>query len=168
MYETEWREIDDFPGYSVSDSGLVRNNETEYILCRQRNQAGLVHVGITRERIQYKRSVALLVADAFLPIKPALAFNTPINLDGDRANNHVSNLLWRPRWFAVKYYRQFRLGRAKLTRPIEETRTQERFEDSWDAALTYGLLDTDIFSAVVNHTYVWPTYQHFRVLHRAA
>ncbi len=97
-----WRPIEAFPGYSVSDHGRIRADKSGRILQLNLNQYGLVQVGLMREGVQYHRSVPLLVARAFLepPFEP---FDTPINLDGDRHNNHVDNLVWRPRWFAIRY-----------------------------------------------------------------
>ena len=165
----DWREITEFPGYSVSDCGRVRNDETGRILVIQVNQTGVPNVGLvknpgTPDRTQCKRSVALLVASTFLPLHEQESFDTPINLDGDRLNNHVHNLMWRPRWFAVRYFEQFRSSmRWGFYTPIEDQKG-ERYENSWEAALKNGLLDQDIYIAALNHTYVWPTYQVFRVL----
>lgn len=162
-----WREIRAFPGYSVSDEGRVRNNETGRTMALLKNQNGIVNVGLTKDLVQYKRSVAILVASVFVPKLPQHreAFDTPINLDGDRTNNHVTNIMWRPRWFAVKYFRQFREGyQIGFAMPIEEATTGEQFKSSWDAATKYGLLDREIFVSTINRTYVWPTYQKFRVL----
>lgn len=166
----EWRVVQHFPNYSVSNTGLIRsdiqykNGNTGKILKVAANQRGIVYVGLVHNGVQYKRSLALVVAHAFLMTARPLAFNTPINLDGDRYNNHVDNLLWRPRWFARKYYHQFRQRHARITSPIVELKTEEVFADSWAAALTYGLLDNEIFEAVENKTYVWPTYQRFEIL----
>lgn len=160
----EWRSIESFPGYSVSDEGQVRNEDSGKIMSLLVNQYGVANVSLTRNRVQHKRSVSLLVCQAFHPKRPGEAFNTPINLNGDRLDNHACNLVWRPRWFAVKYFRQFKTEPVGIKRPIEEVDTEERFPTSWDAALKYGLLDLEILLAIVNHTHVWPTYQHFRVL----
>jgi hypothetical protein len=163
--EFEWRSIRDFPGYEVSEAGSVRNMETGRVMSLLVNQRGIVNVGLTRNLKQYKRSVSLLVAESFIPVRPGQNFNTPINLDGDRFNNSVANLMWRPRWFATEYFRQFITGPVGFTRPIQELGTKERFETSWEAALKFGLLDYEILQATMNRTYVWPTYQRFRVIH---
>lgn len=160
----EWREIESFPGYSVSNSGLVRNDDTDRIMRLNANQRGIVNVGLMKNGVQHKRSVALLVAEAFIRVRPNQTFDSPINLDGDRWNCSVQNLMWRPRWFAVKYFQQFVTGPQGFGRPIVERKTGEWFPTSWDAALKYGLLDREIAIAVMNRTYVWPTYQRFRVL----
>lgn len=159
-----WTEIVEFPGYSVSDMGSVRNDENGRLLKINYNQQGIAFVSLQRERRQFRRAVALLVARAFLDPPQPTTFDTPINLDGDRSNNELSNLMWRPRWYAVKYYQQFHQPRSGIIVPIEDVGTKEYFPNSWAAALTYGLLDKEIMFAVLNRTYVWPTYQQFRTV----
>lgn len=163
MVET-WKEIDRFPGYSVSDNGRIRTDKTGRILALNENQYGVVQVGLMRNGVQYHRSVPLLVAKAFLP-KDSEPFDTPINLDGDRHNNHVANLAWRPRWFAIKYNQQFRYP---YERPIEsniiDLKTGEVSENSFECAQRYGLLEQDLVLSIMNRTYVWPTYQEFGIV----
>jgi hypothetical protein len=157
-----WLNIHEFPGYSVSNTGYVRNDDTGRIMTVLVNQRGIAYVGLMKRGVQHKRSVAILVTSAYLP-KPKLeAFDTPINLDGDRLNNHIDNLTIRPRWFATKYFQQFNTPPQGIATPIEEVQTGERFENSWEAATKFGLLDKDILMAVMNETYVWPTFQYFR------
>jgi hypothetical protein len=162
MYE--WREIESFPGYSVSETGFVRNDNTDRVLTRLVNQRGIIYVGLVRRGVQYKRSVSVLVADTYLRAKPGKAFDTPINLDGDRFNNDVSNLTWRPLWFARKYNQQFKVERLSLFGPIQEMDSEEQFESSWSAAVRYGLLDLEVRLATRSRAQVWPTQQHFRKL----
>lgn len=160
-----WREIYSFPEYSVSSFGRVRNNHNGHLMTLLRNQQGVVHVGLTKNRIQHRRSVTLLVATAFLPSPPNESFDTPIHLDGDRSNNYAINLMWRPRWFAIKYFRQFQetwLRGGKYETPIEEVDSKEYFKSSWEAAIMYGLLVYDVYISTIHHTYVWPTNQRFR------
>jgi hypothetical protein len=160
----EWREIESFPGYSVSETGFVRNDNTDRVLTRLVNQRGIVYVGLLCRGVQYKRSISVLVADAFLKVKPGKAFDTPINLDGDRHNNDVNNLTWRPLWFARKYNNQFKNERLSFFGPLEEMDSEEQFESSWTAATKYGLLDLEVRLATRNRAHVWPTHQHFRML----
>lgn len=140
------------------------NDHTGNFMTMMRNQRGILHVGLNRENVQYKRSVTVLVAEAFLPTPPNDAFDTPINLDGDRQHNHYENLLWRPRWFAIKYYRQFINGIRGFEKPIEEVETGEQFETSWEAATRYGLIDLHIKLAILNEQRVWPTRQLYQLL----
>lgn len=161
----DWRRILEFPNYLVSSRGEVVNEDTGRYMTLLLNQRGIVHVGLTKGKIQHKRSVSVLVATAFLPPPPTEAFDTPINLDGERIHNNVENLAWRPRWFARKYFIQFRQTEVpSIVTPIEERKTHECFDTSWDAATTFGLLDREIYIATIQQTYVWPTYQQFRVI----
>lgn len=129
------------------------------------NQSGVVHVSLMKKGVQSKRSVTLLVAEHFLEPPKHDSFVTPINLDGDRYNNVVDNLVWRPRWFAVKYFQQFKTDVVGFPKPIEEMKTHEQFESSWEAATTYGLLDREILLSMMQNNFVWPTFQRFRALY---
>jgi hypothetical protein len=162
--DEEWKPIDRFPDYSVSNYGRVRTNKSERILRLNINQYGLLQVGLMHEGEQRHRSVPLLVAKAFIP-QPSGPFDTPINLDGDRFNNHISNLAWRPRWFAVRYNQQFRYPYENpIDSPIVDLKTGEISQNSMEAAKRYGLLEKDLVLSILNRTYVWPTYQEFGVL----
>jgi len=160
--EEIWKEIENFENYSVSNFGRIRTNWTERILSTYQNQSGLVQVGLMKNGKQYHRSVPLIVAKAFIK-QPSGPFDTPINLDGDRYNNHVNNLIWRPRWFAVKFNQQFREPyENRIEAPIEDLKSGEITENSLECAKRYGLLEQEIVLAILNNTYVWPTYQRFR------
>lgn len=159
-----WKEIPSFPGYSVSDHGQIRNDRTDLILSLSENQQGLSMVGLVRDGKQFHRSVALLVVKAFVE-NTYEAFDTPINLDGNRGNNHVDNLVWRPRWFAVQYNRQFRvIGAYHINQPIRDVETGKVYPTSFLAATEHGLLEIDIVLSIANNTVVWPTHQRFHVV----
>lgn len=160
----KWLPIELFPEYLVSNFGMVRSRLSGRILALNENQSGLVQVGLMRDGIQHHRSVPLLVAKAFVP-ETRGPFDTPINLDGDRYNNHTNNLEWRPRWFAIKYNQQFRYPYDRpILLPIIDLKTKEVSENSSECAKRYGLLEKDLILSILNRTYVWPTYQKFGVL----
>jgi len=157
----EWVPIPHFDGYSVSSWGRIRADKSSRILSLNPNQFGVIQVGMMRDGEQRHRSVPLLVAKAFIP-EPGGAFDTPINLDGDRTNNRVENLLWRPRWFAIKYNQQFKMTHPRrLKRPIVDLKTGEVYSGSEEGAQKFGLLEDDLILSILNRTYVWPTYQEF-------
>ena len=140
--DEHWETIEHFPEYSVSDHGRIRTDKTGRILALNENQFGLLQVGLMRDGEQKHRSVPLLVAKAFIPQSPG-PFDTPINLDGDRHNNHVSNLAWRPRWFAIKYNQQFRYPYENpILAPVVELKTGEVSENSTECAKRYGFART--------------------------
>lgn len=162
--EEEWKPIRDFPGYSVSNFGMVQNDYTGRWLRISLNQYGVPQVGMMQSGIQRHRSLPLLVARTFIK-RTYPAFDTPINLDGNRFNNRVDNLMWRPRWFAVKYNYQFRHPSERyINHPIRDLKTGEISEGSFDCAKRYGLLEDDLIESILQRTYVWPTYQTFEVV----
>lgn len=85
-----WKNINEFPQYSVSDDGRVRNNKTGKILTQNPDTNGYLSVGLCRDGKQTTKRVHRLVAEAFIP--------NPLNLhdinhkDGNKNNNHKLNL----------------------------------------------------------------------------
>lgn len=157
-----WLQIQEFPGYSVSDHGRVRNDFTGRIMALVRNQGGTIHVGMVKDRRQYKRSLPKLVAEAFLPRNTLDHFRTPIHLDGNPENNHYKNLAWRPREFADAFHRQFNRW-PLIGRPIRDVETGERYPDSHSACMKHGLLDKEVLRSVIEGRTVRPTFQTFEL-----
>ena len=93
----EWRDIDGFPGYQVSNTGKVRsyiNNRhgvgsEPHELKQCTNALGYKSVQLGRKN---RRSVHRLVADAYIDNPD----DCPLvrHLDDDPSNNHMSNLAW--------------------------------------------------------------------------
>lgn len=161
----EWVPVQGFPGYSVNPLGQVKKDSNNRLLHIRLNQYGVPYVGLMREWRQCIRSLPKLVASAFLPMPNAI-FDTPINLDGDRTNCSVENLMWRPRWYAIYYTNQFTKERYQhpINAPVRAVETGERFSDSLSAACRYGILEREVVLSILNHTPTWPTYQMFELV----
>jgi hypothetical protein len=159
-----WVRIDGFPKYTISSDGEVRHISSQRSLTPQINQSGVPYVVLMRDWTHCSRALARLVARAYLP-RPSQAFDTPINLDGDRFNCAVENLMWRPRWFAVQYHRQFTdAPAARVEAPLRASESSEVHFSSLEAASRYGLLEHDVVRSVLHGTYVWPTNQQFELV----
>lgn len=159
-----WETIHLFPDYDVSNHGRIRSNKSGWILALNENQFGLLQVGLMRDGVQHHRSVPLLVAKAFLP-EVSGPFDTPINLNGDRHDNHIDNLAWRPRWFAIRYNQQFKHPYENpILSPVVDVGTGTVSPNSFECAKRYGLIEKDLVLSILNRTYVWPTYQQFGLL----
>ncbi len=160
----EWATIDAFPTYEASTLGRIRNSKTDRIMQTKRNQYDVLGVKLMKDGTQFHRSVPLLVAQTFV-YKFNPAFDTPINLDGNRENNAVSNLLWRPRWHAVAYHQQFdEPYEQPILRRIIDRHSGATYENSWQCAVTNGLLEKDIVLSIINRTYAGITFQEFEVV----
>jgi hypothetical protein len=130
------------------------------------NPHGVHYVGLTKGKRQYNKSVAVLVAEAFVP-KPAQdrqgMFNSPIHLNGHKDDLQAHNLMWRPFWFAKQFHLQFKKGPTTAT-PILEIKTDERYSCPLIAAMAFGLLEKDIIASALNRTFAFPTFQEFRFI----
>ena len=166
----EWASLEKqgFPGYEISNDGLIRNERTLRLLKMSANQEGIVRCGLMKrdQGTQATVSVLRLVATMFVPGRSA-TFGTPMQLDGNRANVRADNIVWRPRWFAVAYMRQFaESSEPEYNAKIYDVESDERFANSREAAMKNGLLESVITKSVVNGSPCFPTWQIFaRVSH---
>lgn len=166
----QWKYVADFPGYSVNALGQVRNDSSERLLIQRFNQYDVPYVGLMRDWKQYIRSLPRLVAQAFLPAPPAgYSTPTPVQIDGDRTNCQVDNLVWRPRWYAVLYNNQFK-GEwydHPIQVPIRSLSDGQVYSTSLEAGCQYGLLEREVVLSVIKSIPTWPTYQYFELANMA-
>lgn len=86
-----WKKIDGFDNYSVSNTGLVRNDDTGKLLKPQVTR-GHYYCHPCKNGKWRNMYIHRLVAKAFIPNpenKPQIN-----HIDGNPANNHVDNLEW--------------------------------------------------------------------------
>lgn len=157
MDDEEWALIREFPNYIVSNQGRVMNEATRRVLRNSVNEHGVVKVGLVRCGKQYTRSVKLLVAEAFVDGETE-QFDTPIHLDNDPTNNSAANLVWRPRWFAWKYTRQFEdCGDYLLEGSYLCPQTGERYRSIYEIGTKYGLLFDDVLHHIWFNKFLFPS-----------
>lgn len=166
MEEENWVEIDEFPGYAVSDLGRVINTQSEQLKTQSVNQQGHAHVILMKDGEQYRRGVAQLVARAFLDDPPRTwSTPTPIHLDLDKTNCRADNLMWRPRWFATDYHKMLSWPNQRAYRqPVTCITTEHTFDTVLECCQEYGLLPWHVMDAMVNRTYVWPGHLEFALI----
>lgn len=161
VLEEVWVDIKDADGYLVSTFGEVMNKETEKLIKPQVTPNGIVYVPLYVHGEKVTRSVKVMVAKAFVDGRTKI-FDTAINRDGNKLNNRADNLLWRPRWFAVKYSRQFNKEmEGEKKGPVREMETRTIFKTVRVAGIEYGLLFRDVFSSCRTGAKVFPTKQIF-------
>lgn len=96
---TLWRTVPGYPAYEVSVDGIVRR--CQGFRCRHAHRVlvpfirpnGYAQVILYRDGRRQRFGVHQLVALAFLGPKPSPQHEVA-HLDGQRLNNHVSNLAW--------------------------------------------------------------------------
>jgi hypothetical protein len=155
------RYIDDFPNYVINDRGEIFNATTGRVMVLSPTQNGDLTVGLTRDKHQYRYSVKCLVARAFVEGESEL-FNTPVLLDGNKENLSASNIVWRPRWFAWKYTRQFTVYQNWYSfGPVYDRVTKTQYKSYFEASIANGILCSDIMSSIYNGKLTFPTWQKF-------
>jgi len=133
-----WKPISCFPGYSVSNKGRVKKDDTDQIMVLSHN-GGYARFTVTRH-------VHRLVAEAFLE-KPEDESKCWVDhIDGNRANCDVSNLRWvtpSENAFAFGYEARIknRMKKVKATHLNGETIV---FESRRAAAEYFGCSDSEI------------------------
>ena len=159
----EWVEINGFPRYAVSNRGRVKDLLNHRELAQTIVQQGIPTVGLVDAGLVHRRSVPLLVALHWLPNEDPEHFDTPIQLDGNRLHCDVTNLMWRPRWFAVFYHREKTFLEEQRNIRFTETTDNHIFLSVRHASMYYGVLEKDIFASLDYGDAVYPGGLHFKI-----
>lgn len=155
--EHGWIPLEEFPGYIINPSGEVSNEKNGRTLIRSPIRSGIQTVGFTRDGVQYRRSVAKLIAEIFSEPPMREDFDTVMHLDGDKNNCAASNLTWRPRWFAIRHHQNREAGWYEGERhPFICLETNEVFTSLTEPSIKYGLLEHKILEGLYNQTPVFP------------
>ena len=90
--EEQWKKIEGYDNYKISNKGRVRNTTTKIILEGSVNNCGYVKIGLTKDKKMRLHQLHRLVAQAFVenPEHKELVRH----IDEDNLNNDFSNLYW--------------------------------------------------------------------------
>lgn len=161
---TQWHELEEFHDYAVSDLGEIHNIKSGMPRRTSINQNGIVKISLYQGRELITRSVAVMVADAFCEGKSEF-FNTPIHLDGDRENCRADNLMWRPRWFAVQYHRQFLSPEFHDSDVhLVEINSGREYYSNRQACMELGLYYNDVYRSYIHEGMIPLTREEFRLV----
>lgn len=86
--EEEYKTIADYPNYSISNMGNVRNNKTGRILAKRLNNRGYITAHLPNKMAYVHK----LVAQAFIPNPNN--YSEIDHTDGNKTNNICTNLRW--------------------------------------------------------------------------
>ena len=88
----QWREIENYEDYLISDQGRVYSYYTKKFLKPRKKNSGYFQIGLRKNGVRKFYIIHRLVALAFIyNLENKLTVN---HIDGCKANNHVSNLEW--------------------------------------------------------------------------
>lgn len=153
MIAEEWKPIKEFPIYSVSDLGKIRNEETGNILIGGYDKDGYRQVTLSFDGKQYNRRICRLVAIAFIP--------NPNNLpqvnhkDEDKENDAIYNLEWCTAEYNNTYGQRTNRTRKRIVcvetgRIYEGLRVAERY-----TGISHGSISKACKLGVIAGGYHW-------------
>lgn len=164
--EESWQEIKGFSRYLISDQGRLFNKKSDAIMSPSITNHGHLKISLIRDdSARQTRSVAILVASAFLP-RPDPRCNGVIIKDGILTNVAAYNLAWRPNWFVWKYTRQLKQVPPiyYMNLPIRSVRSNKLYSSVVTASIEEGLLYRDVWVSMYTKKPVYPTRDIFRVM----
>lgn len=160
-----WVDLDEFPKYQISNYGEFVNARTDREVVPSMTKQGHAKVTLlSPEGKQMTRGVAPIIARAFNDPPYKLHFNTIIHLDGDFMNCVAWNLMWRPRWFAIQYHKQFNYENFYSQTHLIELDSGEEYHSVQEACMRNGLYYHDVIKSFVEKTFVPFTWQEFRLV----
>jgi hypothetical protein len=89
----QWKKIEEYDNYFISDGGSIRNSRTKTFLEGYKTKQGYISVGLSNKGKLKNFLVHRLVAQAFIPNHEKKEIVK--HRDGDNENNDVSNLYWQ-------------------------------------------------------------------------
>ena len=161
----DWRPVPDFPDYVVNQFGEIINATTDRPRKYSYLASGHAKISLYQDGRLLTRSVAPLVATAFLE-EPPEYYDTVIHLNGNLKDCSADNLMWRPRWFAIKFQRQFSLPNFYdgYTNPIEivELNSGRIYNSIAEVCMKEGVYYFDVQKSILEETFTPVTGQQFR------
>lgn len=151
----QWKQIDGYENYSVSDTGLIRNDETSHLLKQFDTSTGYKIVHLYKNKKMKNFKVHRLVAQAFIPnSKQEKCVN---HINGDKQDNRIENLEWCSHsQNNIHSYRT--LGRSSCNaiqamtvakfKPVQCIETGEKYESVKAAAEKTGVCSANISSCL--------------------
>ncbi|MEI6823905.1 MAG: NUMOD4 motif-containing HNH endonuclease [Bacteroidota bacterium] len=138
----EWKEIEGYKNYSISNDGRVMNTKKGKLLCLNKDSRGYYDVTLCNQGKYKHSSVHRLVAMAFIS---NLHNKREVNhIDANKLNNNITNLEWVTRQENAQHAVNLGLGNRKLT---------ESDISDIKKLLNYGILKQKEISELYNVNY---------------
>lgn len=160
-----WRTLLDFPSYEVSSFGNLYNSRRRRMMRISYTRRGHAKITLTDQLgVRHTRSVALLVADAFVKPPNHLCDHVMV-LSGESADVRASNLVWRPRGFTRRYFIQIHAHQPLNYKniPVRNVQTGQEYSCVIDLGIQEGLLFDDIWRSMHTGNLVFPTHNSFEI-----
>jgi hypothetical protein len=95
MLEEQWKQINDYPNYSISSLGVIRNDKTKRIMKLTPDTKGYLQIGLCKDGIQKHFTQHQLMGIHFIPNPENYPQIDHIN--SIKNDNRLENLRWASR-----------------------------------------------------------------------
>lgn len=127
-----WLPIKEFPKYDISSDGRIRNAMTGRIIKTFPNVRGYLIATLYRDKVAHTVRVHRLVATTFYDCNyEGLVVN---HIDGNKTNNHVSNLEWCTESENIIHAYRNNLRQPPRMKRVKIVETGEIFDSMSDCA----------------------------------
>ena len=136
-----WKTVEKYPNYLVSTDGRIKKKSTGRILVTTPDSRGYPAVTIIDNDGQHTKCIHRLVAETFVPNPEGKL--TVNHKDGNKRNNHISNLEWNTLSENLKHAYQVGLKQrpdnaGSPKRPVRIIETGEIFDSIGACARAIG------------------------------
>ena len=91
---TQWKTIEHYPDYEVSNKGLVRNKVSGKVLKPEKTNGGYLRVALGNDEGYKKKKVHRLVAEAFIDNPNPEEYDQVNHKNLCKTDNNAENLEW--------------------------------------------------------------------------
>jgi len=156
--DEEWRPIDGYPNYAISDCGRVMSIRRQCLMLPRYNRVtGYMYAFLWHEGVRKQYSIHRLVALAFLG-SPSEKLDVN-HLDGDKTNNEVWNLEWVTRGDNQRHaYRTGLREPVRNTKAVRCIELNEEYNSINECAMALDILQSGICHCLSGRI---PTYRGF-------
>ncbi len=131
MIHEEWRPINEYPNYAISNLGRVRNVKTGKLLRPVVGHWGYVQVTLFNEFGSKNKKIHRLVLEAFSNNSEDLEIN---HINGNKQDNALSNLEWCTKSENIAHAYKQGLKHAPHRKRVMIVETGEIFDSLTDCA----------------------------------
>jgi len=167
--EEEWRVIMDYPNYEVSNTGFVRRVGTNRRLSPKKAQGGAWFVKLSIDGEHVSKTLKTLVAEAFVPVPKHYqgeAFDTPIQCVLNTDEVRADKIMWRPRWFAIKFRRDLKpsVHPNYWDIPVRNINTGNEHASILTASLHDGVIMEHVYRSCLEGSRVFPEWHRYEFI----
>ena len=111
MITETWKQVEAFPNYIISNTGVLKNTKTNKVIKPHLSNTGYYVCSMSNNGKISSSNIHTLVAKAFVDNPNPTLYTEVHHIDGDKHNNDISNLALMTNAAHSKLHQQLRKSR---------------------------------------------------------